>query len=647
VPHRQAIQFPRTSPSLIIGAFTVLMTACVLMASFLKIVNQRDLELDRGRTDIQNLARSLAENAAYMIQGPDIAMSGMSDLLRYQNPQSDRFNRYLADLVGALPQVREFGVLDTEGRWRYSSTNEMPGYSNTDRPYFRFHRDSADSTLRISEPFHSRLTGRLTILLTRRISKADGSFAGVLFAAIDCDHLKEFYKQFNLGKDAGISLIRADGTVLMRTPTFEPGADVSSSDLIKVWAPAKPFGFYKIISPFDGLAKYFGYEKASRYPVLVTVAISESEMLSQWRMMIASDVLVTGVQLAVVLLLSAFLSLQFRKRQKVEATLREREAYFRLLTENIADVVLLLDVEGNLRHVSNSVEIMLGHRASELLGKSCFELVHPRDRDMVRQAAAEAGALEGSNATFRTYRKDGSVVWVETHFRLTTMPGQKGQPGFVGVLRDITERKRMEDELTKLNSRLSQLATTDSLTGLPNRRTFDSFLRREFASADALTVVLIDIDHFKAFNDTYGHQAGDRCLQSVAEVIGEATEGTRALSARYGGEEFVLVLPGVDEKGAIKVAEAIRLRVRALNIPNAAASRHFLTISAGLATRTLSNPDEISLVGEADIALYEAKRRGRNCVVSRFQMELSFHSAPSLQPDQPSQPVSKDETQRS
>lgn len=647
MPHRQAITSSRTSPSLIIGAFTVLMTACVLLASVLKIVNQRDLELDRGRTDIQNLARSLAENAAYMIQGPDIAMSGMSDLLRYQDPQSDRFNRYLADLVVALPHVREFGVLDTEGRWRYSSTKETPGYSNIDRPYFRFHRDHADSTLRISEPFQSRLTGRLTILLTRRISKADGNFAGVLFAAIDCEYLKDFYKQFDLGKDAGISLIRADGIVLMRTPTFEPGADVSNSDLIKVWAPAKPFGFYKIISPFDGIAKYFGYEKTSRYPVMITVAVSESEMLSQWRAMIGSDVLITGVQLAVVFLLSAFLSLQFRKRQKVEATLREREAYFRLLTENIADVVLLIDLEGNIRYVSNSVEIMLGHRASELLGKSCFDLVHPRDRDMVRLTAADAGVPEGSHATFRTYRKDGSIAWVETHFRLTPMPGEKRQSGFLGVLRDITERKRMEEELTKLNNRLSQLATTDGLTGLPNRRTFDSFLRHEFAAADALAVILIDIDHFKAFNDTYGHQAGDRCLQSVADVIGESTVGTRALSARYGGEEFVLVLPGVDEEGAAKVAESVRLKVRALNIPNAAAPRPWLTISAGLATKTHSNPDEASLVGEADVALYEAKRRGRNCVVNRAQMELSFHSAPSLQPDELTGLASKDETQRS
>ena len=179
------------------------------------------------------------------------------------------------------------------------------------------------------------------------------------------------------------------------------------------------------------------------------------------------------------------------------------------------------------------------------------------------------------------------------------------------MLRDVTERKRMEDELTVLNRRLTQLAATDGLTGLTNRRTFDGFLRREYEACEQISVLLFDIDHFKGYNDTYGHQAGDRCLQAVAKVIGDATSNTSGLSARYGGEEFAVVLPNTSEQVALKVAEAIRLTVRALGLPNTAASRGYVTISVGVATRTRSTLGDTALVGEADTALYEAKRLGR------------------------------------
>ena len=125
----------------------------------------------------------------------------------------------------------------------------------------------------------------------------------------------------------------------------------------------------------------------------------------------------------------------------------------------------------------------------------------------------------------------------------------------------------MEDELTQLNRRLTQLAATDGLTGLTNRRTFDGFLLRQYECCDEISVLLLDIDSFKGYNDTYGHQAGDRCLQAVAKVIGDATANTSGLSARYGGEEFAVVLPDTAEDAALKVAEAIRLTVRALGIP--------------------------------------------------------------------------------
>ena len=208
----------RVTPGAVVIIFALVMTACILGVVVWKALEAKATALARGNTDIQNLAHSLAEHAAHTIQAADITLSGMVSLLRYQDPLPERFNKYLAEAVATLPQLREIGVLDVNGEWRYSSLPQTPHHNNADRKYFMFHRDTPGSTLRISEPFQSRLTGRPTILLSKRIEHQDGSFAGVLVAAIDSDYFNGFYRMFQLGPDGGITLIRSDGVVLIRWP---------------------------------------------------------------------------------------------------------------------------------------------------------------------------------------------------------------------------------------------------------------------------------------------------------------------------------------------------------------------------------------------------------------------------------------------
>ena len=624
----------RVTPGAVVITFALVMTACILGIVVWKALEAKAAALTRGNTDIQNLAHSLAEHASHTIQAADITMSGMVNLLRYQDPLPQRFNKYLAETVETLPQLREIGVLDATGEWRYSSLPETPRHNNADREYFIFHRDTPGRAVRISEPLQSRLTGRPTILLSKRIDNQDGSFAGVLVAAIDNDYFNGFYRMFQLGPAGGITLIRNDGIVLIRWPQSETSGDLSKTDLFTKHRRLSSVGSYKIISPFDGIVKYFGYEETPQYPVIVTVAISEDWLLAGWLTTLRTDALVAGVLVCIIILLAAVLSSQFSFRIRTERALREREAHYRLLANNIADIIILIDARGMLRFVSHSVEPVLGLRAQDLIGKSCFDLIHPDDKAAVRTATArldEPGVV--STVVFRIARIDGSLAWVEINFKLASECDDPAQTEFVGVLRDVTERKRMEDELNLLNRRLTQLAATDGLTGLTNRRSFDSFLRREYEACERIAVLLFDIDSFKGYNDSYGHQAGDRCLQAVAKTIGDATADISGLSARYGGEEFAVVLPNSSEDDAFRVAEAIRLTVRALGIPNAAASRGYVTISAGVATRTRSTLDESALVGEADTALYEAKRLGRNRSVVYSSLDLQYVDAGSIQPD--------------
>jgi diguanylate cyclase (GGDEF)-like protein/PAS domain S-box-containing protein len=623
----------RITLSAVVIIFALVMPACIVGIVVWKALEAKTTTLARGNTDIQNLAHSLAEHAAHTIQAADITLTGMVSLLRYQEPRPERFNKYLAEAAATLPQLREIGVLDANGEWRYSSLPETPHHNNADRKYFIFHRDTSGTALRISEPIQSRLTGRPTILLTKRVEHQDGSFAGVLVAAIDSDYFNGFYRMFQLGPDGGITLIRSDGTVLIRWPLSDATTDLSKTDLFKQHLRLSSVGSYKIISPFDGIVKYFSYEETPLYPVVVTVAMSEDWLLAGWMTALRTDALVAGVLLCIIILLATVLSSQFRFRSRAVHRLRDSEARYRLLANNIADIIILIDARGILRFVSNSVEPVLGLRAQDLIGTLCFDLVHPDDVGAVQAASArlgEPGAV--STVVFRIPRVDGSLAWVESNFKRASDNDEPARMEFVGVLRDVTERKRMEDELNLLNRRLTQLAATDGLTGLTNRRTFDSFLRREYEVCERISILLFDIDNFKGYNDTYGHQAGDRCLQAVARVIGDAATAVSGLSARYGGEEFAVVLPHMSEDGALKIAEAIRLTIRALGIPNTAASRGYVTISAGIAARTRSTLNESTLVGEADTALYEAKRLGRNSSVVYSSLDLRYAESGSIQP---------------
>jgi len=246
---------------------------------------------------------------------------------------------------------------------------------------------------------------------------------------------------------------------------------------------------------------------------------------------------------------------------------------------------------------------------------------------------------------FRVRAANNDGVWSERDavVRLTLKPHFRQTPWFLGVcaaglvlagfggarMRAARARARERDlertvaertlQLEEANSKLQQLSQVDALTGIANRRRFEETLAREWRRAMRdgmpLSLVMIDIDHFKDFNDNLGHQVGDQCLRRVAGEIREALTRPGDVVARYGGEEFGAVLPSTPSRGAFAVAEMLRARVEALGIAHPTAATRIVTISAGVATAASggdSSPE--ALVAAADEALYRAKRAGRNRV---------------------------------
>jgi diguanylate cyclase (GGDEF)-like protein len=236
--------------------------------------------------------------------------------------------------------------------------------------------------------------------------------------------------------------------------------------------------------------------------------------------------------------------------------------------------------------------------------------------------AAAATLYSGGASTVapvaRVRCKDGSIKWCESRARLLDAKPD-GFGDVVVVMRDVTERKELEN-------RLAAMAMTDALTSLANRRAFDEAMLREWRATHRsglpTSLMLLDVDQFKAFNDHYGHQVGDDCLRTVAAAVLASVRRPRDFVARYGGEEIAVILPETDAAGALAVAETVRHTIEDLGIPHLGnpEGNQFVTVSIGVTTAvsslagTIRMPEGLLLT--ADSALYKAKTNGRNRVES-------------------------------
>ncbi|MBU0575608.1 MAG: diguanylate cyclase, partial [Proteobacteria bacterium] len=290
------------------------------------------------------------------------------------------------------------------------------------------------------------------------------------------------------------------------------------------------------------------------------------------------------------------LSVSFHKSLEATSELAILESRFRTIFENAPGAIFIADADTNrLLSFNPFLGRWLGYSEEELW---------MMDLENLRETG------DGEN-DHRYRKKDGSLVDVEE--TQTRIPFH-GKEGILVIAHDISERKQLEEILIRLSRH-------DGLTGIANRRHFDEFYQQEWKRAlreeTPLSLLLCDLDFFKNYNDTYGHQAGDDCLRAVAGVLQKGLRRPGDLTARYGGEEFIVVLPGTLREGALAVAESLRRAVEALAIPHSAsAAASVVTICLGVSI-TVPGPGEspADLLAAADRALYQAKEGGRNRVV--------------------------------
>ncbi len=297
-------------------------------------------------------------------------------------------------------------------------------------------------------------------------------------------------------------------------------------------------------------------------------------------------------------------------------------AVYRTLLESTRAIPWKIEWEGlTFAYIGPQIEELLGWPQDSWIGINDWaDRMHPDDRDrVVNFCVAQSKAGTDHEADYRALTKDGDYVWIRDVVHVVRDEEGKVE-SLIGFMFDISERKKKEQELLELHKELEALSLQDSLTGVPNRRMFDSILEVEWANARRslrpVSMIMLDIDFFKQYNDHYGHLKGDECLKTVARLLQDSAIRAGDFLARFGGEEFIIMLPGTSEEAARAVGERCRALIHEQQIPHQQSPiGPFVTVSVGVATMIPTDSKQpTGLISAADAQLYVAKRNGRNRV---------------------------------
>jgi diguanylate cyclase (GGDEF)-like protein len=485
-------RFILTPPAIVVGA-VIVASVMVILCSVVLYQTRLDA-LARTRDATRNVALMAEKDIERNFEIFSLALQGVVDGVN--DPEvmaaSDKLRRHvLFDRATTASYLGSTLVIDAKGNLVFDSASEVPRKINyADRKYFPIHRGHPNVGLHVSGPYRSRLRdGSQIVVLSRRISRPDGSFGGVAVFSIDLEYFRKLFSAMELGQHGAATLMSTDGIIVMRQPydVHLIGRDISHSGIFAKLV-AKPEGAFLGVCIFDNVQRFYYVKRLPNLPLIIIVAEGEDDIYASWR-----------------------------------------------------------------------------------------------------TRAAIIGSLMVAFAV-----------------------------GLVGlsVILAVQLRRRMRAE-----SELVLLARTDGLTGLNNRRTLGDVLDKEWRKAkrthSVLSLLFVDVDRFKAYNDTYGHQAGDDALAAVAKCIGENICRPGDSAARYGGEEFVVVLPDTTAAGATAIAEKIRTAISDLAIEHAGSEFGRVTASIGaVSTIPEGDSDATTVIRAADEALYYAKARGRNKVAS-------------------------------
>src|SRR5215212_9324798 len=569
-------------------------------------------------SDSGNMAAVLASQLARSLQSIDrvlleirkstaqLAVGEPSEIHAALNREETQ--RSLKQHLAKLPHIFNIVVADEHGQLVVSTAAwQTPNINVADRDYFISARARSDDQFNASVPITNRIDGTQTIALARRLETSKGVFAGVVFASVNFKYFQSIYESTETIGNIVFTLVRQDGTILYRHPDTggfvgqKLAADATFQDAI-----SKGLDGYRILARADGNFRYVSARPVQGFPLFVNISITESMALAGWLKRSAS----IAVGSALLLLCSIYLLIAFtrqlRRLSVSEAALMQKSQQLDAALNNMSQGLSMFDQHEQLVVCNKQYAAMYDLSPDQVKpGTPARAIIEARAARGIYQSEGvitdRLGKLSSGNSfcTMDTLR-DGRVVSI-AHQRMDN-------GGWVAIHQDITAQKGIEAEL-------AHMARYDALTGLANRTLFlervNEALARVNQSGDCFAVLMIDLDGFKAVNDSLGHAVGDSLLQAIADRLSKIAHECDCV-ARLGGDEFAIIQAGGGDHRARAIVLADGILRDITESYEIEGRKVIIGTSIGITLAPDDAADADALIRNADLALYKAKSEGRN-----------------------------------
>lgn len=577
----------------------------------------------RERDRLSTQARIVALNMEQQLATANRALEALLGDLSVWRDAYDRQTHieYIRAIVRAMPGIRDIGILDADGILIASNQVGVLGTSLSYRNYFQTAKWQAKrETLYISAPYQS-IFGSVVINVARTALSPQGEFKGIVFATLNSDYFQTLMASVLYAPDMWDATVHADGAIFLSVPEHD---GLAGTNL------ARPDTFFtrhmqsgKTTTVLTGI--FHGHEGRQ---MVAQHTIDPTELQMDKALVIAtgrqieavfsswnhSALLQGGLFLIISLVtVSGLYAYQRRERAfdrkeaQAHSALRASEENHRLIVENTKDVVVKLDASGVYTYVNPAFVRLYGTELESKEGQYYWEHVVSEDRP--KAEAFFKSLFHPPYAASISLRENTLEGLRHLQWTAHALLDEQGKvSNLISIGRDVTQH------VTRM-SILEEQAWRDPLTGLANRRHFRDMGEAEFARAcrykRPLSLLTLDLDHFKHINDAHGHQAGDLVLQKFAAIVMNIVRDVD-IAGRTGGEEFAILLPETGREAALGVAQRLHDAIRGSEVTLRSGVSLRFTSSIGLAFCDEHMPTLEALLEQADLALYQAKHSGRN-----------------------------------
>ncbi|WP_158238525.1 diguanylate cyclase [Pollutimonas subterranea] len=584
----------------------------------------------RERDRLSTQARIIALNMEQQLATANRALEALLGDLSVWRDAFDRQTHieYIRAIATAMPGIRSMGIIDADGILVASNHVGVLGMDFSHRNYFQTAKWQANGeTLYISSPYQS-IFGSDVINIARAALGPQGEFQGIVFATLNSDYFRTLMGSVLYAPDMWDAVVHSDGSMFLRVPNSDqparnvaqPGTfftrhvESGKATTVLTGTPQQGTDNKQIVAQHTIDPAELHMDKAL---VISTGRTLDTVFLTWTHRVLLQSGLFLIISLVTVLGLYAYQRRERefdRKEAHASAALRASEENHRLIVENTRDVVIKLDSGGAYTYVNPAFEQMFNENLGSMAGKLQGQHVVPEDR---QQADAFFESLfhppYAATVSLRENTADGLRHLHWTAHALLDDHGHVSSLIYIG--RDVTQH------VTRMTL-LEEQAWRDPLTGLANRRHFMDMAEAEIIRAQRyerpLSLLTLDLDHFKSINDTHGHQAGDLVLQEFAAIVTSIVRDVDIVG-RTGGEEFAILLPETDIDAALGVSHRLHEAIRSNEVILRSGASLRFTCSMGLAFLDEVTVALNDLFEQADKALYQAKHSGRDrtCVAEQ------------------------------